>query len=291
MDTSPFGSLSGELRNRIYAFFFATQLSAPIQIDIRPTTGARLKSCKAKTRSALALTASSRQLRQETLALFWSTASIRIVADTITSYSYPLDLDDVPEGVHPSNHAAHLNNERIHSLQRFLFFSGIYSSARFLRPIEVDLGTWDPSITATTAGSFPWPILRLVRRETAALLRPLLELQKNAGPDAATVGEITLRFGVRVKPATALGPIVVQNEREQALAAIGELCDGRMEIVNAQFREGFLTTFGQAVLANDLVMCRSVAEVLVRYIVVEGEVEGVAGSGGRVGAVARHQKR
>lgn len=280
MDTSPLGRLSGELRNRIYAYFFSNQLPSPIEIDIRPKTGgARLKRPLRKTRSALALTTTSRQLRNETLALFWSTASLRIVAENLTTHSEPLDS---VSGLHFLNAAQETNEIRIENLEQWLWRSGLYDSARFLRPVELDLGMFDPGIYMHT---FQGVVLGLVRGETRALVRLMEVLGEYAGPDPEV--DVTLRFSVRVKADTAMGPFRVSNERKLALAVIDEMCQGRMEAVLAQFEEGFLTGYGQSVLVRDLAMCRSVAEMLVRYIVADSEVESRLGKRGVLGQVAR----
>jgi hypothetical protein len=63
----------------------------------------------------------------------------------------------------------------------------------------------------------------------------------------------------------------VANERKQALASIAELCEGRSAKVQAQFLKGILTTNGHFVLLQDMAMCRSLAELLVGYIVEEEE--------------------
>ena len=89
MDASPFGTLSGELRNRIYHYFFKAQLAGKVHVDIRDGR-ARLHRCRKEIRNALALTATSRLLRRETLAIFWSTALFHIKADTLTAYSLSL---------------------------------------------------------------------------------------------------------------------------------------------------------------------------------------------------------
>lgn len=304
MDVSPFGRLPGELRNRIYHYFFATQLASPIQIDIRPAPrdgGARLKNSRAKTRSALALTAASRQLRHETLALFWSTATLRIVAETLTTHSHP--VDEVP-GVHPINRAHHINEDRIDILKVWLWQCKLDKQANSLhQPIELDLGTWDPHINVHNHQRI---ILDLMAREAAGLLEPLHNLQKHVAVTAPNKAaekavDITLRFSVRVKADTALGPIRVCNEREQALAAVGELCAGRMATIQAQFQNGLLTPYGRSVLSHDLAMCKSVAEIFVQHVVAkdedededEGESEsGVRGGsgGGGAGKVSRRRR-
>ncbi|KAM0722143.1 hypothetical protein Q7P37_001584 [Cladosporium fusiforme] len=267
MDTSPFASLCGELRNRIYKFFFPSLITSAIQIDIRPQTGAQIKRAQGKILSALALTATCRQIRQETLAMFWSTASILIVAGTLDSYTNADDSYSHPY-LHSLNAAAHTNLERIHNLQKWLYFSDLYRHARFLRPIEVDLGMWDPRIDAH---DLQGKILTLLRGETVALLRPLQALQQHGHDNTGL--EVSLRFSVRVKASTALGPIRVPNERGKALGAVGELCRSRMASVQAQYDGGLLTSHGHGVLSHDLAMCRSVAEMLVRYAVAEGEAE------------------
>lgn len=267
MDASPFGTLSGELRNRIYAYFFHSQLATEIHLDIRDPHGARLKGPRSKTRSALALTATCRLLRHETLALFWSTVSIQILALTLTAYSFPATNS---AGDDHLVQAILTNVERAATLDSWLATSGILSFAPLLRPISLNLGTYNPRITVSPGDAIA--TLTFIAGGTAQLTKPLLPLHPNP---------CSLRFQVQIAPSTALGPIVVPNERGRALRALEALCAGRMAGVQALFDEGFLTTRGLAVLAGDLGVCRAVAEMLVKWIVpAEEEGEG-KGEGGK----------
>ena len=81
----------------------------------------------------------------------------------------------------------------------------------------------------------------------------------------------TLHFKVQLQPSTALGPIRVPNERKRALVAVKKLCDRRQAGVKAAFRKGMLTSHGYGILTNDVAGCRAVAELLVWYIVREGD--------------------
>ncbi|KAM0698419.1 hypothetical protein Q7P36_001886 [Cladosporium allicinum] len=298
-----FNTLSGELRNRIYSYFFATLLTRTHQttVDIRHPS-AQLSRNAPKTRSALALTATSRQLRSETLALFWSHLSLRIVAGTLTAYSQP---DDSIPGVHPMNRAHHINEDRADCLREWLQRSGVARFAKLLRPVELDLGMWDPRVHAA---EHQFRVLRLLGADAQELTKALRQgLGRSKGMDMYNSGDdnddddnddgdgeyrvatkkqqqhrpaagCTLRFKVRVVPSTALGSICVANERKQALASIAELCEGRSAKVQAQFLKGILTPNGHAVLLLDMAMCRSLAELLVGYIV-EEEEEHVEGGG------------
>jgi hypothetical protein len=297
-----FNTLSGELRNRIYSYFFATLLTQSHQttIDIR-TTSAQLARNAPKTRSALALTATSRQLRSETLALFWSNLSLRIVAGTLAAYSLP--TDSIP-GVHPMNRAHHINQDRADNLREWLEHSGVARFAKFLKPVELDLGMWDPRVHAS---AHQFIALRLLGADTQDLTRLLQGLVRsgnfnssnsnsNSGKDhdddddddndddndnnnhsltntRKSAAGCTLRFKVQVVPSTALGSICVANERKQALASIAALCEGRSTRVEGQFLKGTLTQHGRFILLQDMAMCRSLAELLVGYIVEEEQEE------------------
>lgn len=288
METSPFGKLPGELRNRIYHFFFATQLPSTVQLDIRDAaSGPRLKLPLTKTRSALALTATSRQLRAETLAIFWSSAPFRIVTDTLSIFSAP--NDDIP-AVLPLNRAHHINQDRAHALATWLQRSGIAYFAHIAQPIELDLGTWNPQINSPLDQAQEARVLRLLGEDTAALTAQLLALHGSKSKSKArssfaggASSEPTLRFSVHIHPSTAMGPIRVPNEREQAMATIGGLSKARVEKVEANFQKGFLTDFGRRSLVNDIVLCRSAAEMLVPYIVAEAENEEDVGDEGEGG--------
>jgi hypothetical protein len=290
-----FNTLSGELRNRIYAYFFATLLTPTHQttIDIREDRASLTRNAP-KTRSALALTATSRQLRSETLALFWSSLSLRIVSGTLTAYSQP--TDSIP-GVHSMNRAHHVNQDRAENLREWLQRSGVARFARFLRLAELDLGMWDPR---AHRAEHQFRVLRLLGGDAQELTKALQQglgrsrfvSDSNSGDgddnehehehddDSVTTKKqqqqpagFTLRFKVQVVPSTALGSICVANERKQALASIAELCEGRSAKVQAQFLKGILTTNGHFVLLQDMAMCRSLAELLVGYIVEEEEEE------------------
>lgn len=295
-----FNALSGELRNRVYSYFFATLLTRTHQttVDIRHPS-AQLSRNAPKTRSALALTATSRQLRSETLALFWSHLSLRIVAGTLTTYSQP--GDSIP-GVHPMNRAHHINEDRADCLREWLQRSGVARFAKLLRPVELDLGMWDPRVHAA---EHQFRVLRLLGADAQELTKALRQgLGRSKGIDMYNSGDedddddnddddnlatrkqqrsagCTLRFKVQVVPSTALGSICVANERKQALASIAELCEGRSAKVEAQFLKGILTPNGHAVLMTDMAMCRSLAELLVGYIVEEEKEEHVEGSGSK----------
>ena len=300
-----FDTLSGELRNRIYSHFFAALLTPtqPTTIDIR-TPYPQLTRNQSKTRAALALTASSRQLRAETLGLFWSKINLRINAGTLTAYSQP--AGSVP-GVHPMNRAHYINQDRAACLREWLARSGVAGFARLLRPIELDLGMWDPS---SHADAHQFIVLRLLCGDAQDLTRQLRRLgdagqsddedeeddedddsddNDSYGPDKKPATGCTLRFKVQVLPATALGSICVANERKQALATIAELCEGRAAKVQAQFEKGLLTNYGQFVLLNDMAMCRSLAELLVGYIVEEEQKQ--VDRGGNRGQVRKRSQR
>lgn len=269
MDASPFGALSGELRNRIYYFFFTAQLAAQIHIDVREEARPRLKRNSNKTRSAVALTSACRQLRAETLAIFWSTASFRIIADTLTAYSSPDPNDAIP-GVDPMNRAKHINDDRAETLYAWLHDSGIKPFAPNLLPMELDLGFWDPRAQLPQLQQY---VLRSLESDTLALTRVL---ENNVGNAASC----TLNFKVQLQPSTALGPIRVPNERKRALVAVTALCNRRQSDVEAAYRKGMLTSHGYGILTNDVASCRAVAELLVWYIVKEEKKK--AGSDGEV---------
>jgi len=294
-----FDTLSGELRNRIYGYFFTALLPPTTQttIDIRETHP-RLKRNQTRTRSALALTATSRRLRAETLALFWSRIRLCIVAGTLTAYSQP--ADPIP-GIHPMNRAHHINQDRAECLREWLARSGVAGFARYLRPIELDMGMWDPR---SHADAHQFIVLRLLCGDAQDLTRQLRGLaggKSQSGEDyddddgdididdvvnghgtGKKSGGCTLRFKVQVQPATALGSICVANERKQALEMIAEICEGRSAKVQAQFQKGLLTPFGHYVLLNDMAMCRSLAELLVGYIVEKEQVDDRGSSTGQV---------
>lgn len=268
MNNSPIGRLSGELRNRIYHFFFSSQLAAQTHIDVRENHP-RLKRNQDKTRSALALTAVCHQLRRETLAILWSTASFRIVANTLTAYSYPDDNDGVL-GVDPMNRAKHINDDRAEILKAWLQHSGIKNFTRLLRPIELDLGMYDPRVQRPQHQHY---VLRSLGEDT-------LELTKVLEDNTSNAATCTLHFKVQLQPSTALGPIIVPNSRQKALKAISKLCDRRQTAVKARYREGMLTRHGYSILSNDVASCRAVADLLVWYIVKEKEKSDENGGGG-----------
>lgn len=259
MNDSPIGRLSGELRNRIYHFFFSSHLAAQTHIDIRGDHP-RLKRNQNKTRSALALTAVCHQLRRETLAILWSTASFRIVADTLTTYSYPDDNDGIL-GVDPMNRAKHINDGRVETLEAWLQHSGIKNFTSLLRPIELDLGMYDPRVQQPQHQHY---VLRSLGEDT-------LELTKVLEDNTSNGATCTLHFKVQLQPSTALGPISVPNSRKKALKAVSKLCDRRQAAVKARYREGMLTRHGYSILSNDVASCRAVADLLVWYIVKEKE--------------------
>jgi hypothetical protein len=288
-----FNTLSGELRNRIYSYLFRSLLNPTHQttIDIREDQP-RLARNAPKTRSALALTAVSHQCRAETLALFWSHLSLRIVSGTLSAYSQP--IDSVPS-VHPMNRAHHINQDRAECLREWLESSGVARFAKFLMPVELDLGMWDPQ---SQLDAHQFRVLRLLGGDTLELTRLLQGVlgrskyksvsnsnsgsggdnNNNNNNDNDTVSTwkqagCILRFKVQVMPSTALGSICVANERKQALASIAELCEGRAAKVEVQFRDNILTPNGRFCLLQDMAMCRSLAEVLVQYIVEEEQVE------------------
>lgn len=288
MEASPFGTLSGELRNRIYHYFFNSQLATQTHLDVRDKH-LKLKRNQNKTRNALALTAACHQLRCETLALFWSTASFRIVADTLTAYSHP--SDPIP-GVHPMNRANHINWDRKATLEEWLQYSGIGNFARLLRPVELDLGVWDPR---THEDSHQHILLGMLAGNTATLTDLLKSIDTFANSSKGDNGSendndndvdgdedvtpvCTLLFKVQVKPSTALGSIRVPNERKHALTTVANLSKMREESVQASFDEGMLTPHGRVVLMNDVVMCRSVADMLIKYIVRDEEEEEASNS-------------
>ncbi|GAB7331159.1 hypothetical protein MBLNU13_g02635t1 [Cladosporium sp. NU13] len=264
MDASTFGKLSGELRNRIYHYFFKAQLAEKFHLDIRGNT-ARLRSRKKQIRSALALTATSHQLRRETLAIFWSTVSCRIVTHTLTAFSYPgpsafLDIK-------PMNRAYSVNKDRAATFRRWLKRSGILRFARILRPVEIDLGLWDPRIHARENQPV---VLRLIEGSTAALTAPLRHI---ASCSLNTAAECTLEFRLSLQPSTAMGPIRVPNNRKQALAVVKELCESRQAVTQAKFQQGLFTRHGYSVITSDINSCHAVADLLVEYIVEEKEEE------------------
>jgi hypothetical protein len=261
MDTSPFGSLSGEVRNRVYHYFFRAQLAAQADIDIRDirTKRAYLKTNKKEVRNALAFTAVSRQLRAETLGIFWSTISLRVVADTLTAYSFP--NDPIPD-VRPMNRANHINQDRAANLRLWLLTSGIRKYRRTVRPIEIDLGLWDPLIYAYDHQHLA---MKLLEENVQALTRPLRRLASTSNKNAAE--DCTLIFKVQVTPSTAMGIIRVPNELARALSAMAKLCAERQLEVRATFEGGMLTRFGYTVLNTDIITCRAVAELLLGYIV------------------------
>jgi hypothetical protein len=263
MDASPFGTLSGELRNRIYHYFFQSQLAEKVHVDIR-NNRARLHKHRREIRSALALTATSHLLRRETLAIFWSSASFRIKADTLTAYSYP---GDSIAYVKPVNHAEEINKERAAKFRRWLKRSGILRFAHTIRPIEIDLGVWDPAIYAHELQAH---VLRRIEGSTMALTSPLRYITTCC---LNTAAECTLIFRVSLAPATALGPIRVPNDRKLALVVIDQLCEGRQARVQAEFQKGILTRHGYSVLFRDIVSCRAVADLLVGHIAEEKEEE------------------
>jgi len=263
MDASPFGTLSGELRNRIYHFCFQSQLAGQIHVDIRGDR-ARVRRNKKEVRSALALTATSRLLHNETLAIFWSKASFRIIADTLTAFSYPRDTI---LRVKPKDRADSVNEGRVANLRRWLRRSGILDVKHLLRPIELDLGVWDPSIYTHTQQPL---MLRLIATSTMALTAPLESIMCYSLNSAA---ECTLIFRVSVAPSTALGPIYVPNDRKQALAVVEKLCKSRQKDYHALYQQGLFTRHGYSVVFNDIASCRAVADLLVDHIVEEKEVE------------------
>lgn len=265
MDSSPFGKLSGELRNRIYHYYFKAQLAETFRLDICGNT-ARLRSKKKEIRSALALTATSHQLRRETLAIFWSTASFRIVADTLTAFSYPGPAGEFFNDK-PMNRAYRINKDRAGSLRHWLKRSGILRFARILGPVEIDLGVWDPRIHAREQEPV---LLRLIEGSTTALTAPLRHI---ASCSLNTAAECTLVFKLSLQPSTAMGPICVPNDRKKALAVVEELCERRQAVTKAKFQKGLFTRHGYSVITSDITACRTVADLLVEYIVEEKDDE------------------
>lgn len=207
------------------------------------------------------------------------------------------------------NRSHHVNQDRAECLREWLACSGVKDFARMLRPVELDLGTWDPRVHAD---EHQFVVLRLLGGDTLDLTRLLRGVLGRSGgrgggkegngnyggnSDSVTTttttaaqqpGGCTLRFKVQVVPSTALGSICVANERKQALASIAELCEGRSAKVRAQFQKNLLTTNGHFVLLNDMAMCRSLAELLVGYIVEEEEEH--VGDGGSKGLVRKGRR-
>jgi hypothetical protein len=264
MDASPFGKLSGELRNRIYHYFFKAQLADKFNLDIC-NDRARLRSKKKEISSALALTATSRLLRRETLAIFWSTVSFRIIANTLSAFSDPGFL--VISDIKPSDRGYEITKHRAATLIHWLKRSGILRFARNLRPIELDLGVWDPRLYAHEGQPV---VLRLIKGSVLALTTPLRSITSCSLNDAA---ECTLVFRLSLQPSTAMGPICVPNDRKQALAVVKELCEERQSSTLAKFLAGFFTRHGYSVITNDITSCRAVADLLVGYIAEEKEEE------------------
>ncbi|KAM0700587.1 hypothetical protein Q7P35_012308 [Cladosporium inversicolor] len=275
MDASPFGKLSGELRNRVYHFFFLSQLADKFHVDIR-NDRPRLRSKKKEIRSALALTATNRQFRRETLAIFWSTASFRIVADTLTAYSYSNQWTII-QGDKPMNRAYNTNKDRAATLKLWLKRSGLLRFTRILRPMELDLGVWDPRVYAR--GQQP-VVLRLIEGSVTALTAPLRYITSCS---LNTDAECTLVFTLSLQPSTAMGPIKVPNDRKQALAVVEELCKGRLADAQATFQKGLFTRHGYSVIFNDINSCRAVADLLVGYIAEEKEEESEESEGSNGG--------
>ena len=200
------------------------------------------------------------------------------------------------------NRAHHINEDRADCLREWLQRSGVARFAKLLRPVELDLGMWDPRVHAA---EHQFRVLRLLGADAQELTKALRQgLGRSKGIDMYNSGDedddddnddddnlatrkqqrsagCTLRFKVQVVPSTALGSICVANERKQALASIAELCEGRSAKVEAQFLKGILTPNGHAVLMTDMAMCRSLAELLVGYIVEEEKEEHVEGSGSK----------
>jgi hypothetical protein len=260
MDASPFGSLSGEIRNRIYHYFFRAQLAAQADLDIRDIHGKRafLKTHRKEVRNALALTAVNKQLHAETLGIFWSTVSLRIVANTLTAYSEP--NDPVP-GVRPMNRADHINQDRVANLRLWLMTSGIRKYRRIVKPMELELGMWDPHVYAHDHQHF---VMRMLAYHMKSLTRPLRRFASCSSKNAAE--GCTLTFKVQITPATAMGNIRIPNELARALSAVAKLCEQRQARIQAKFEKGRLTRFGYTVLNTDIITCRSVAELLLGYI-------------------------
>jgi hypothetical protein len=263
MEASLFGELSGELRNRVYQFFFRSQLALRTDVDIRKER-ARSRHNVSGTRSALALTAVNRQLRKETLELFWSTVSLRIDAQTLTAYSQP---DDVVPHVRPMMRAHHVNQTRAAILEKWLENSGFNTFSHLVRPIELDLGMWNPRIHAHEHQLI---VMRFLESNTSLLIAAL---RKNTAKSAGIAANCTLFLRVQLQPSTALGPICIPNARKLALVTLAKLCEGRQAARRELLQKGTLTDFGYAILANDVVMCRSVADFLINWIVQEREPE------------------
>lgn len=272
MDASPFGKLSGELRNRIYHYFFQAQLAEKFHLDIR-NDQARLRSKKKEIRSALALTATCRLLHRETIAIFWSKISFRIIANTLTAYSYP--GNSLPMDVKPRDRGYEINKFRAATLTHWLKSSGILRFAQHLRPIELDLGVWDPRLYARERRPV---VLGLIRGSVKALTTPLRYITSCSLNDAA---QCTLVFRLSLQPATTMGPICVPNDRKQALVVVKQLCEERQSSTLAKFLGGFFTRHGYSAISNDIASCRTVADLLAGYIVEKKEEksEGSDGSG------------
>lgn len=264
MDASLFGKLSGELRNRIYHYYFQAQLAEKFHLDIR-NNKARLRRKKKEIRDALALTATCRLLRRETLAIFWSKVSFRIIANTLTAYSYPgnsLSMD-----VKPSDRGYEINKFRAATLIRWLKRSGILRFAQHLRPIELDLGVWDARLCARERQAV---VLRLIEGSVTTLTTPLRYITSCSLNNAA---ECTLVFRLSLQPSTAMGPICVPNDRKRALVVVKELCEERQSSTLAKFLAGFFTRHGYSVISNDIASCRAAADLLVKYITEEKQEE------------------
>jgi hypothetical protein len=266
MDASPFGKLSGELRNRIYHYYFQAQLAEKFHLDIR-NDEARLRSKKKEIRSALALTATCRLLHRETIAIFWSKISFRIIANTLTAFSYPGNSD--PPGIKARNRAYEINKFRAATLINWLKRSGILRYTHHLRPIELDLGVWDPRLYARERQPV---VLRLIAGSVTALTTPLRYITSCSLNDDAA--ECTLVFRLSLQPSTAMGPICVPNDRKQALVVVKELCEERQSSTLAKFLGGFFTRHGYSAISNDIASCRAVADLLVPYIAEEKESSG-----------------
>ena len=178
--------------------------------------------------------------------------------------------------VKPRNRAYNINKTRAANLRNWLQNSGVMDFASMIRPVEIDLGVWDPRVHA---GDDQALVMRLIEGSTLALTL-LLRILTNC--NLVTAAECTLVFRLSLQLSTAMGPICVPNDRKQALVVVKEMCESRLAVTQAKFRGGFFTRHGYSVITNDINSCRAVADLLVGYIAEEKEEESddSDGSGG-----------
>lgn len=154
-----------------------------------------------------------------------------------------------------------INKCRAKALRQWIKDSRILNFAHCLRPIDLDMGFWDPRMNDNLNQGVMLNLLKLESLYLNGALRPLLVAMKTTQAE-----EFKLMFNIVVLPGTALGIVTVPNDRDKALAVVHSHCDGRLSLYDEMWSRGSLTHFGWSSLLIDVLACRSAADLLIRQI-------------------------